>query len=75
MTVREFLRANMAVIDAVYLDHEAGVRDGICHCRCGYRAPEAKWLTHVADKIADVYEMFGTDVELPALFAIPGVPS
>jgi hypothetical protein len=65
VTVREFLHANIAVIDAVYLDHEAGVREGICHCRCGYRASEPDWLAHVADKIADAFDGGPTVVELP----------
>jgi hypothetical protein len=67
MTVREFLRANMATIDRVWLDHESGVRDGIHYCHCGYRASEAEWLIHVADKIADALEGASV-VELPALF-------
>lgn len=64
MTVREFLRLRMGVIDQEYLEHEAGMRNGICHCRCGFRAQEPEWLIHVADKIADVLEP-PTVVELP----------
>jgi hypothetical protein len=66
MTAREFLRANMATIDRVYLDHEAGARDGLLYCRCGYRTAEDEWLIHVADKIADA--LTETTVELPDLF-------
>lgn len=67
MNVREFLHANMATIDRIYLDHEAGVLEGIYRCHCGYRCNEAEWLIHVADKIADALEG-ETVVELPALF-------
>jgi hypothetical protein len=66
MTIREFLRANMATIDRVYLDHEAGQVSDMLHCRCGYCCTEAEWLTHVADKIADA--LTETTVELPDLF-------
>jgi hypothetical protein len=64
MRVREFLRLRMGVIDQVYLEHEAGLRNGIAYCRCGFRAQEPEWLIHVADKIADALE--GSPVvELP----------
>jgi hypothetical protein len=67
MTVREFLRLRMGVIDTIYLEHEAGVLNGRCRCRCGYQASEPEWLIHVADKIADALD--GEQVvELPALF-------
>jgi hypothetical protein len=64
MSAREFLKAHMAVIDRVYLDHEAGARDGLLYCRCGYRSGEDDWLNHVADKIADALEGESV-VELP----------
>lgn len=67
MTVREFLRLRMGVIDDIYLDHEAGERNGRLYCRCGFQASEAEWLIHVADKIADALKG-ETVVELPALF-------
>lgn len=65
MNAREFLHANIATIDRVYLDHEAGLLNGICYCRCGYRATEAEHLAHVADKIADAVE----PAVVPELFA------
>lgn len=55
MTVREFLRTNIATLVAVLDEHEAGINtDGTYQCRtCKHRMTPAEWEQHLADAMAD----------------------